>query len=219
MPTSIHPFINPHMSKKAPEPPEEVLLKSVFNKVPGAWQNFFERYHRLMVSCVKKVYIRYGVSFNSEDIEDLVGSICYNLVKDDFHKLKMFDPERGYRLSSWVGLIATNTAHDTLRRRAPDHMSLDDEGMGLHQLPGPLKDPLENLETRERISILMEAIEQLSEVDQQFVQYYYGLNMAPEEVAQKMGITINTVYSRKNKVRSKLVKVVKRLLLRPKPHP
>ena len=205
------------MPKKPSDLPDVELLQAVFERLPGSWAGFFERFHRLMVSCAKKVFIRYGVPFTPEDLEDLVGNVCFNLVKDDFRKLRLFDPNKGYKLSSWVGLIATNTAHDVLRRRAPEHLSLDDEDWGLQQLPGPLPDPLETLEKRERMAILHQAIQQLSEADRRFVHYYYGLSLGPEAVAERMGISVNTVYSRKNKVRTKLMKLVKRHLSRVRP--
>src|SRR3979490_793126 len=73
---------------------------------------------------------RYGAAFNDEDVEDLVSATALNVVKDDYKKLRSFDPPRGYKLSSWIGLIATNTAHDALRRRAPTEVwqavALDD---------------------------------------------------------------------------------------------
>ena len=68
--------------------------------------------------------------FNEEDVEDLVSATALNIVKDDYKKLRAFDATRGYKLSSWIGLIATNTAHDALRRRAPTEVwsavALDD---------------------------------------------------------------------------------------------
>jgi RNA polymerase sigma-70 factor (ECF subfamily) len=95
-------------------------------------------------------------------------------------------------------------------------LSLDDDDWGVHQMPGKLPDPLENLERRERMEILQQAVQKLSEADRRFVHYYYGLNLSPEAVARRMGISVNTVYSRKNKVRTKLMKLVNRHLRRVK---
>lgn len=191
------------------------LLQAVVDRRPGAWEVFYERYHRLMAACVRRVYARYGVSYAPEDMEDLIASVCFNLVKDDFRKLRLYDPEKGYRLSSWVGLISSNTAHDTLRKRDPEHVRLDaDEGQSVSRLPGKAPDPIDGLARKEQKAMLREAVFELSEVDRQFVHYYYGLHLEPAEVAHRLGITVNTVYSRKNKIRNKLVKLVRRNLKR-----
>src|SRR5437879_1813441 len=99
----------------APRPwktmPEEELLGAVLAREAGAWGGFYTRYERLIISCLRKVLHRYTAWSTEEDIEDMVNTVCLNLVKDDYHKLKSFDVTRGYKLSSWVGLIATNTAH------------------------------------------------------------------------------------------------------------
>jgi RNA polymerase sigma-70 factor (ECF subfamily) len=203
------------MSKSGAEPSDQDLLRMVIQRLPGAWELFYERFHRLMVACARRVYAKYGVSYTPEDMEDLVATVCYNLVKGDFHKLRLYDPEKGYRLSSWVGLISSNTAHDTLRRRSPSHVRLDsEEGLNVEQLVGPAPDPLAGLARQEQMALLRKAVFELSDVDREFVRYYYGLKLDPESVAKRLGITVNTVYSRKNKIRNKLIKLVRRDLKR-----
>ena len=93
---------------------DEELVQAVLAREPAAWPTFFAKYERLVISCIRKVMRRYGAAFNDEDIEDLVSATALNIVKDDYKKLRAFDPTRGYKLSSWVGVIATNTAHDAL---------------------------------------------------------------------------------------------------------
>ncbi|HEX4459473.1 MAG TPA: ECF-type sigma factor, partial [Polyangia bacterium] len=44
-----------------------------------------------------------------------------------------------------------------------------------------------------------------SERDRRFVELYYGAGLLPEEVATAMNISVKTVYSKKNKLRSKLL--------------
>jgi RNA polymerase sigma-70 factor (ECF subfamily) len=194
--------------------PEDELLTAVVSKQPGAWAGFYRRYDRLIITCIKKVLHRYTALYGEEDIEDMVNTVCLNLVKDDYHKLRAFDPTRGYKLSSWVGLIATNTAHDALRRREPiharlDHDSNDDAPPVQHADDRPL--PGDSLETREQWDTLCVAIRELSASDQEFLALYYQQELEPEDIARRMGISINTVYSRKNKVREKLRRIVEQL--------
>ena len=152
--------------------------------------------------------------YGEEDLEDMASTVCLNLVKDDYHKLRMFDPTRGYKLSSWVGLIATNTAHDALRRREPIHASLDASRPGdedeapRYQATDDGPRPGDSLEEQEQWKQICAAMRELSASDQQFLSLYYEQELEPEDIAKTMGISVNTVYSRKNKVRENLRKLL-----------
>ena len=187
------------------------LLEAVIAEEPGAWQTFFKRHERLIMACLRRVYARYHVPMTQEQLEDLVGMTCLDLVKNDYKKLRRFDPTKGYRLSSWIGLIATNIAHDALRRRPPPHTSTDDADSPLAELHSGLPGPLEVLDHKERVGILAQAVTQLTPTDQEFIRMYYGEQQSPEEIAKTSGVSVNTVYSRKNKVREKLIRIVKGL--------
>jgi RNA polymerase sigma-70 factor (ECF subfamily) len=190
---------------------ETDLVAAVLAGEPAAWPSFFARYERLIISCIRKVLFRYHAHHNEEDLEDLISATALNLVKDDYKKLRTFDPTRGYKLSSWVGLIATNTTHDALRRRTPiesgNTASLDDSESGIDPA-AELESPDIAIERRDRASVLRRAVQQLGPSDRLFVEYYFEAEMEPEDIARLMGISINTVYSRKNKVREKLKRIL-----------
>jgi RNA polymerase sigma-70 factor (ECF subfamily) len=192
---------------------DEELVRAVLANEPAAWPTFFAKYERLIVTCIRKVMLRYGAHFNQEDLEDLVSVTALNIVKDDYKKLRAFDAARGCKLSSWIGLIATNTAHDSLRRRAPTEVwstvALDDTAP--FKLESDQALASEALEADDELRELRTAIAQLSPSDRLFVDYYFVQELAPEVIAQLMSISINTVYSRKNKIREKLRIIVSRI--------
>jgi RNA polymerase sigma-70 factor, ECF subfamily len=190
--------------------PEPDLLGAVLAQEPGAWLGFYSRYERLIISCVKKALHRYTAAYGDEDVEDIVNTVCLNLVKNDYKKLKSYDAGRGYKLSSWVGLIATNTALDALRRREPMHTSLDgrEDDEPPTQVADARPDPADALERREQWHALLAAIRGLPETDRVFLELYYDQEAEPEAIARTLGISVNTVYSRKNKLREKLRKLV-----------
>jgi RNA polymerase sigma-70 factor (ECF subfamily) len=193
--------------------PEDELVQAVLSREPAAWPTFFARYERLVMSCIRKVMRRYGAQHGEEDLEDLVSQTAFNIIKDDYKKLRTFDPTRGYKLSSWIGLIATNTAHDALRRRAPTDVwaatSLDDTdpSLPIASADEPAQAAIERLEQQRE---LRDAMAQLSASDRLFVLYYFVQELEPETIARLMKISINTVYSRKNKVREKLRHLIER---------
>jgi RNA polymerase sigma-70 factor (ECF subfamily) len=189
---------------------DDELVKAVLAGEPAAWPTFFARYERLVLSCIRKVMVRWGAPFNEEDVEDIVSGTALNIVKDDYKKLRSFDPTRGYKLSSWIGLIATNTAHDSLRRRAPTEVwsaaALDDTAPV--QLESEDQLASETAEANDELRLLRAAVTQLSPSDRLFVEYYFVQELEPELVARLMSISLNTVYSRKNKIREKLRAII-----------
>jgi RNA polymerase sigma-70 factor (ECF subfamily) len=189
---------------------DDELVKAVLTGEPAAWPTFFARYERLVISCIRKVMQRWGAPFNEEDLEDLVSGTALNIVKDDYKKLRAFDATRGYKLSSWIGLIATNTAHDALRRRAPTEVwsaaALDDTAPVRLESEEQLAS--DALEAEDEVRVLRNAVAQLSPSDRLFVDYYFVQELAPELIAQLMSISVNTVYSRKNKIREKLRAII-----------
>ena len=182
------------------------LLQDTIAGRPGAWDTFYQRYIRLIVACLRKVHARYCVPFTSDQMDDLVNTVCLQLIRDDYHKLRAYDHERGYRLSSWVGLIATNVAHDALRRRPPTAVPLDEASE--HADTGALS-PEQSAMRRNQQQLLNQALQQLTESERLFVRYYYQERQTPEQIADAQGISVNTVYSRKSKVREKLKKIMK----------
>ncbi len=192
--------------------PDGDLVAAVIACEPAAWPTFFAKYERLVLACIRRVLRRYGASHGEEDIEDLASQTALNLVKDDYKKLRTFDATRGYKLSSWVGLIASNTALDALRRRGPTDVwsaaSIDDTDPGMPSLVNSADGPAESLQRKDNVRQVQEAIASLSDSERLFLEYYYVEDLEPEEISRLMGISLNTVYSRKNKIREKLSQFV-----------
>lgn len=193
------------MAQIDPERQEELaLLAEVIGERPGAWDRFYRRYQRLIIACVRKVLTRYGVVPSTSDVEDLLNTVCLQLIRDNYEKLRRYDADKGYRLSSWVGLISTNAAHDSLRRRGPQMHSIDEDASPLSQLAAANASPDEQTLLKQRQQALNQAVARLSPSEQLFLRYYYLEQRTPAEIAELLQISINTVYSRKNKVRSRL---------------
>jgi RNA polymerase sigma-70 factor (ECF subfamily) len=136
-------------------------------------------------------------------VNEIFGDMCFNLLRDDMRKLRAYDATRGAKLGSWLGLLAINTAYDYLRQtsRRPMLDRLD----GAPDRAGDGPSALDDLLQKERWGYLNALLADFSERDRRFVELYYGAGLLPEEVAAAMGISVKTVYSKKNKLRSKLL--------------
>jgi RNA polymerase sigma-70 factor (ECF subfamily) len=124
------------------------------------------------------------------------------LLANDKHKLRTFDPQRGNRFGSWIGLLAINAAYDHLRSiRRDAHRAPLTEAEGL-SVETP--DPHDLCELRQRAGLVEAMMAEFSAKDRQFVELYFGEGLKPEEVAVRMQISVKTVYSKKHKIQSRL---------------
>ena len=93
------------------------LLRRVLRQDEQAWTEFMRRFRPLIFRCISKVVGRYDAVLSSADPDEIFGEVLLAVVRDDFRKLRLWDSRRGTKLSSWLGMIATNTAYDYLRRK------------------------------------------------------------------------------------------------------
>jgi RNA polymerase sigma-70 factor (ECF subfamily) len=201
------------MARKGNSVEETQLLKALL--APGTegerqacWNQFVRRYERLITSCVLKVLRRYGAVFSNEDLDDLVGDVWLQLLRDDMKKLRQYDAERGFRIASFIGLVATNTTIDHLRSRQAEATPLDQVMEDYASLTLVADAPSELVERSEQAELVRSALNQLSAEERRFVVEVFHAERAPEELARQLGVTTNTVYSRKFKIREKLQRIV-----------
>ena len=202
------------LERKGNSVEETQLLASLLKRAPEAvrqrrWGDFVARYERLIASCVLKVLRRYGALFSTEDLDDLVNDVWVTLLRDDMKKLRQYDAQRGFRIASFIGLVATNTTIDHLRSRQAEATPLDqvmEDYASLAQVA-----PRDSVEDREQAALAREALNRLTSDEREFVFEVFHSERSPEELARTLGVTTNTVYSRKFKVREKLARIVANL--------
>jgi RNA polymerase sigma-70 factor, ECF subfamily len=189
---------------------EAQLLTRMMLRDGNAWREFHRRYDRLIFRCIHKVTGRFPGSITSEDVREIYALFLLSLTKRNMHKLRTFEPERGNKLSSWIGMLATNCAWDYLRgvARQPQCTTLADaEGVGC-----AATDPYDDLLQKERWNVVNDLLATFSKKDRTFVRLYYVDGLGPEEIAEQMGISVKTVYSKKHKIRCRLQKALEPML-------
>lgn len=181
---------------------EVALVQGMLTGSERHWRQFHLRYDRLIFRCITKVTGRFASLLTQDDIREVYATLVVQLLQNDMHKLRSFDPERGNRLGSWIGLLAINAAYDYLRqiRREPNRAPLAEAETLSCELPSPLDITLQ----RERAARVADVLSGFSAKDREFVTLYYGEGLEPEQIAERMGISVKTVYSKKHKIRSRL---------------
>jgi RNA polymerase sigma-70 factor (ECF subfamily) len=198
--TQIRPEIKPE------DRSDEVLVAAMVENEAWAWKEFQRRYDRLIHRCITKVTRRFAALVGADDVRDIYASLYLSLVAGNRRKLRTFDPERGNRFSSWIGLLAINCAYDYLRslKREPHKGSLAEAA----ELACELPDPFENAVDSQRAEIAARVLQEFSEKDQTFAALYFADELDPAEIATRMNISVKTVYSKKHKIQSRLESVL-----------
>lgn len=187
------------------ESDEDVIAGMLAND-PAAWREFQSKFDRLIIRCITKVTRRFASMVSQDDVREIYANLYVSLLGNDMHKLRTFDPERGNRFSSWIGLLAINAAYDYLRtlKREPQKECIT-EAM---ELVADLPDPFELTSENERASIAQATLADFSEKDRTFAALYFGEGMDPQDIATRMNISVKTVYSKKHKIQSRLESVL-----------
>jgi RNA polymerase sigma-70 factor (ECF subfamily) len=178
------------------------MISGLLENRPEAWRALTLRYGRLIQSCISRVVSRFPSVVRAEDQAEIYSMLYLQLLANDRMKLRSFAPERGSRLSTWLGLLATHTAYDFLRtiRRIPRTTSLAEA----EELAGETPDPVDVTLVRERASLVDVALAGFTSKDREFVELYFGEGLDPDEVARRMGISVKTVYSKRHKIQRRL---------------
>jgi len=178
------------------------LLRLTLRNQEKAWKELVRRYRSLVYRCITKVIGRYDAVLSSADADEIYGEVMMSLWRDDMRKLRAYDPRRGTKLSSWIGMIATNTSYDYLRGTA--RRPILDRIDGDPEIDSEEASPLDGILSTERRSHLNEMLADYSDKDRAFVSLYYAQGLPAEEVAEEMNISIKTVYSKKHKLLARL---------------
>ena len=181
---------------------DQALLAGMLADSDKAWREFDARYARLIYRCITRVTARFSAVIGPEDVREIHATLCFQLLANYKRKLKSFEPGRGNKLGSWIGMLAIHTTYDFLRsvRREPKRTGLGEAEALTSEIP----DPSEVCVLRERARLVSRLLESFTEKDREFITLYYADGLEPEQIAERMHISVKTVYSKKHKIRSRL---------------
>ena len=185
---------------------EAELLERLLKSDPNSWRELNQRYARLVTSCIQRVVARFSRRVSIDAVEEIYATFSLKLLANDKLKLRSFEPNRGSKLGTWLGMLATHCAYDYLRsvRREPSPVCLTEA----ETLSSDHHDPCESAMLSERAALVRELLAEFSDKDRQFVTLYYQDGLSPEHVAERLGISVKTVYSKKHKIQRKLSEIV-----------
>lgn len=182
---------------------QAALVRAMLAGNHRAWRDFHARYDRLILRCISRIAGSFASCMADDEVREIQAKLLVQLFANDMSKLRSFDADRGIRLGTWVGTLATHCAVDHIRalRQEPGRESLDD--MEDEDFLDHEPTPDEMLERKERLAIAAEMLRDLPEKDRELFTLYFGEGLDPEQIAARMQISVNTVYSKKHKLQSR----------------
>jgi RNA polymerase sigma-70 factor, ECF subfamily len=192
-------------SKNPADWTDRELLKRVLRSEARGWSELVRRYRPLIYRCITKVTLKYAPTLGSADLDEIYADVMMQLVREDMHKLRIYNPARGTKLGSWIGMISVNAAYDFLRS-AGRRPLLDKVDGVLDPHEECDRTPLDQLIEKERWTHLNELLADFTDKDRMFVELYYQKGMEADEIAAEMQISLKTVYSKKHKIRAHLMR-------------
>jgi RNA polymerase sigma-70 factor (ECF subfamily) len=189
---------------------DSLLLESLLENQEQAWVELVRRYRPLIYRCITKVTGKYAPTLSNADLDEIYAEVLISLLRDNCRKLRMYNPERGTKLGSWIGMISVNATYDFLRSAGRRPM-LDRIDGALNPHEECDRTPLDILIEKERWTHLNGVLEEFSEKDRTFLHLYYAKGLDAASVADRMAISLKTVYSKKHKIRTHLRRCVERM--------
>lgn len=187
---------------------ESELIAGIIEGNEYAWMEFHARYRNLIIRCISRIASRFSNMLCEEDLREIYGSLILQLMENNMYKVRCFDPNRGCKFSTWIGMLAVNACYDHLRvlRREPSFTCLSEAA----SLSCDRPDPLAQLERKHQQQTIAELFRSFSKRDQQFIRLYFHQGLDADQVAKRLGISVKTVYSKKHKIRLRLEQMLHR---------
>jgi DNA-directed RNA polymerase specialized sigma24 family protein len=90
---------------------EHDLVHEVVHGSNTAWREFMRRYEPVIRHQIGKTLAGPGRDLSPSDaVDDILSRLWLMLIENDMSRLRAYNPTKGARLQSWLGLIATQAA-------------------------------------------------------------------------------------------------------------
>ena len=189
------------------------LLRRCFKKDTFAWNEFIDRYSKLIYNYIYKVFKSKGYIYSNDEVDELFQEFFLSLLKDNFRKLKRFKAKA--TLATYLRVLCINFILDYLRKvnnkkyitfSSSEKLPYSDD-LSIEDTLSDDRYILKNeLTKNENITILKDCIKFLDIDDKYFLEMhiYRGINL--EALRKTFGLSRACIDMRKHRIIEKLKK-------------
>ena len=191
---------------------EEKLLNACIQGSKEDWDAFVEKYTNLIYHAIYRTLKFHNAVHLYQDSGDIHNSVFLSLWNDDFKKLKQYKGKNGCTVSGWLYVVTTNFTLNCMKKEK-DCAEMKEEAKK-EKDSAPQQQPDEELLKKEsdemRKKLAKELTKDLNANDKLFLELSYGKKLPPGKIAEILGITVDNVYSRRNRIIEKLKKTAEK---------
>ncbi|MCA9599498.1 MAG: sigma-70 family RNA polymerase sigma factor [Myxococcales bacterium] len=184
---------------------DRALVDAMITGDDRAWNTFMALHGPTLRRCITRVTSRFRSVVSGDDEQEIFSVLCLRLVQNGGSRLAAFDPTRGASLGTWLGTLAIHTTYDYLRQRRRESNRHRQAALGMDFSSGP--DPLDQVLDRERAMVARQLLGEIPDRDRQFLDHVCAETLNAKEIAEEMGISVATVYSKKHKLIGRLARM------------
>ena len=184
------------------QPPDDLIERCIRGD-KRAWDEFVERYSRLVFWAIKHRLSRFGFNFNEEDVNDIHQDVFFFI----YSGRKLAQLKDRSKVSGWLAMVAGTRAAGYMRKmrtqRPPDAVSIyerigskDTEGFTLEEtLAADAPDPQQEFDKPKIQETVERAINSLPGREKLILRLNLLHNKKHREIAEMLNISVNTVSS------------------------
>lgn len=184
------------------------FIKRCVKADKGAWEEFLQKYSRLIYSYIHSVIRIKGFVFEPSVIEEIFNEIISALIQDNFKKLKSFQGRNNATLASWLRQVTINFCLSYLRKNRSRALSIDEpvgDGLTLGEsIPFRSVSVPEEMVMKERSEQLTDCIQRLELDDRFFLELKLNWDFSLDELKDFFGITRGAIDMRHSRIIERL---------------
>lgn len=183
------------------------LAQRLLRRESAAWQEFIQRFEKLIYSRVLATCHELGSQPQVDVIEDCCCEVMSQLFANDLAALRQFQGRS--RLSTWLSVVTRRISMRFLLKslKTAQRTQPPDSQFDLQTFPAPESKVTAD---KEEEKLLKQCLHELSDTDRQALLLQTQKKMSYKEIGRELGIAANSVGAKLDRARKKLKKLVER---------
>ncbi len=192
---------------------DKELLDACIQGSEKAWDVFVNKYTNLIYHTIRQVLNTYRIELRTQQKNDIHNNLLLFLIKDDYKKLRQYEGRNSCSVSSWLRVVTSNFVLNVVKKQK-SQVPLNSTTDSVHEIEDLTESreqrPDEGLLGKEHNELLNELVSELNANDLLFVELFYRKELTPESIAEILSTSVNNVYSKKARIKKKLIKIAKK---------